>query len=127
DRNTEGYDVLKSLVYGGDIELPFHPLAFTELESLVKVSDRKIDHQAGMSKDMADAIAGSVRGAVVLLGEGVGPSSGEASWAGGSLEEWMAASTTGLSGLESDTGAGADYRGDDGDEFWSGGGVAWRR
>jgi hypothetical protein len=127
DRNTEGYDVLKSLVYGGDIELPFHPLAFTELESLVKVSDRKIDHQAGMSKDMADAIAGSVRGAVVLLGEGVGPSSGEASWAGGSLEEWMAASATGLSGLESDTGAGADYRGDDGDEFWSGGGIAWRR
>lgn len=128
DRNTEGYDVLKSLVYGGDIELPFHPLAFTELESLVKVSDRKVDHQAGMSKDMADAIAGSVRGAVVLLGEGVGPSSGDASWSGGSLDEWMSASAAGgLSGLESDTGAGADYRGDDGDEFWSGGGISWRR
>lgn len=123
DRNTEGYDILKNLVYGSDVEIPFHPLLFTELESLVKVADRKIDHQAGMSKDMADAVAGSVRGATQLIEEGYsGGGADDGVWSGGSsdelLEDFLRA---GDSTQSRDYSAGGD------DSFWAGGGEMWRR
>jgi hypothetical protein len=111
DRNTEGYDILKNLVYGDDVKIPFHPLLFTELESLVKISDKKIDHQAGMSKDMADSVAGAVRGASELLDEGYGPTTDQ-TWSGGSLDEILA-------GFGSDSGGSSQYG--QGDDFWTGG------
>lgn len=114
DRNTEGYDILKNRIYGGDCEIPFHPLLFTELESLVKVAEKKIDHQAGMSKDMADAVAGAVRGASELIEEGYGPDEDEA-WSGGSIDDL-------LSSLGSDGKGGSNY-GQGGNDFWTGGPV----
>ena len=87
DRKTEGYDILKSVVYGGDLALSFDPLLFAEIESLTKMSATKIDHQAGMSKDMADALAGSVRGALKLFDEGWMAAAAGASWGGATYEE----------------------------------------
>jgi len=89
DRKTEGYDVLKNLVYSGDLRIPFDPDLYGELESLVKVSDSKIDHQAGMGKDRADALAGSVRGALVYFAEH-GSLGGDV-WSGGSVDDLTAA------------------------------------
>ena len=64
DTKTEGYDTLKSLVYEGRVTVPYHPLLYDEITRLMRVRHNKIDHPTGGSKDMADAWAGSVRGAV---------------------------------------------------------------
>jgi hypothetical protein len=73
-----------------------------------------------MSKDMADAIAGSVRGATVLLGEGFGPTTEDDTWSGGSVEDlWRE-----FSGQGGDGGAPSRYG--DSDEFWVGGQVGQR-
>ena len=69
DKNTEAYDTLKELVYDDRIRAPFHPLLYNELDSLVKLSDIKIDHPDGGSKDLADAWAGSAVGAMWLAEE----------------------------------------------------------
>jgi hypothetical protein len=88
DRTTEGYDTMKSMIEDQAVTMPWHPLLYAEIESLTKVTDKKIDHQAGSSKDMADAVAGSIRGAVVLSESGGGILDG---WVGGTLEETTAA------------------------------------
>ena len=121
DRKTEGYDILKNSVYSGDVTAPFHPLLFSELESLVKLSDTKIDHQAGSSKDMADAWAGSVWGALKVLElDGGGPVTEV--WAGGSFEQISELSRGAAHGGEGSRGT----VGDD-EEFFSGGGLSWPR
>lgn len=86
DRKTEGYDTLKNLIYSGDISAPWHPVLFAEIESLVKMTETKIDHQAGMSKDMADAWAGSAAGVMEMIKDGrIG---GEMDgWSGMSVDE----------------------------------------
>lgn len=122
DRKTEGYDILKNLIYGADVQIPFHPLAFTELESLVKINDRKIDHQAGMSKDMADSLAGAVRGATQLIEEGYGVGETEAVWSGASQDELLAEFLQ-----AGDSAAPRDYAAGEDGEFWSGGGEQWQR
>lgn len=86
DRKTEGYDILKNLIYAGDITAPFHPLLWGELESLVKMTETKIDHQAGTSKDMADAWAGSARGAIKMIEDGLVGAEMEG-WSGMSVDE----------------------------------------
>lgn len=129
DRKTEGYDILKNLIYSGDIEIPFHPLLFAEMESLVKMTETKIDHQAGMSKDMADALAGSVRGASLLLEEGIGGVDAAEIEGGGSLEEIMTAEIDPeIRHTDVDASVEPRYRpgGTDSDEaFWSGGSTKW--
>lgn len=124
DRQTEGYDILKNAIYSGDVTAPFHPLLYQEIESLVKISERKIDHQAGSSKDMADAWAGSVRGALKVLElDGGGPETEV--WAGGSIEQVQQLHR--LSRMASgghDGMSGTVTNGDD--DFFTGGGVPWR-
>lgn len=125
DRKTEGFDILKNLIYEGNITAPFHPLLYTELESLVKMTETKIDHQAGMSKDMADSWAGSARGVVKLMEEGQ---------IGGDVDGWTGASIDEMSGrydepvrhTDVDVGVRPRYaHGTDGDgDFWSGGATA---
>ena len=69
DRNTEGYDTLKSLVYEGRVTVPFDPLLYQEITRLLKIGPTKIDHPTGGSKDMSDAWAGSVWGAILMSEE----------------------------------------------------------
>ncbi len=131
DRKTEGYDILKNLIYSGDIEIPFHPVLFGELESLVKMTETKIDHQAGMSKDMADALAGSARGALLLLEEGIGGVDDIEIGSGGSLYEVMKGEETPkIRHVDVDASVQPRYRPEDIDadeDFWSGGSVKWEK
>ena len=69
DRTTEGYDTLKSLVYEQTVSAPFCPVLYREVEDLLKITANKIDHPQGGTKDLADAWAGSVAGAVWLAEE----------------------------------------------------------
>jgi hypothetical protein len=132
DKKTEGYDILKSLVYASDVAVSYDPLLYAEIESLTKISDTKIDHQAGMSKDQADAWAGSVRGALKLYGEGWITAAAGASWGGGKADEQRREAEVAEAEERERVVAGA-YRGDivarprlvgydvsDDGDFWSG-------
>ncbi len=127
DRKTEGFDTLKNMIYGNDVTAPWHPLLYGEIESLVKMTETKIDHQAGSSKDMADAWAGSVRGVVKMLEDGKlgGDADG---WSGGSIEEIAREFEPGeVRHTDVDVTIKPRYspRTDDDADFWSGGGEPW--
>ena len=127
DRRTEGYDILKNLIYSGDITCPFHPLLFMEIESLVKMTESKIDHQAGMSKDMADAWAGSSRGVLKLIEDGKigGEMDG---WSGMSVNEIVEGVEKVTQHTDVDFAVRPRYAPDiEGDEFWAGGAIEWDR
>jgi hypothetical protein len=127
DRKTEGYDVLKNLIYGGDVTAPFDPLLFAEIESLVKMTETKIDHQAGMSKDMADAWAGSVRGAIKLLEDGVAGGDDEA-WSGMSVEQVAAGpQEEEMRRADVDASVRPRYAPEEEGDFWAGGSVPYNR
>lgn len=79
DRTTEAYDCLKELVYDGrmkgysylrQIESGIGTIEkneiLEEMFNLILVAGRKVDHSAIGSKDLSDAIAGSVQGALEL-------------------------------------------------------------
>jgi hypothetical protein len=59
DRNMEGYDALKSLIYGGRLKCPPSVTLAEELVRLVQITAHKVDHIQGGSKDVADAVAGA--------------------------------------------------------------------
>jgi hypothetical protein len=54
--NLEMYDVLKQLIYQGQVEIPDHPDLVRELKQLTLIKGRKVDHPSNGSKDYADAI-----------------------------------------------------------------------
>lgn len=64
DRKMEGYDTAKSVAYHGGHLCRKHPLLMQELRALTVVMGKKVDHPPGGSKDLADAWAGSVNGAI---------------------------------------------------------------
>lgn len=70
DRKMDGYDTAKSVLYSGGLHCYAHPLLEVELKALTIVNGRKVDHPPGGSKDLADAWAGSIYGAVNLPGAG---------------------------------------------------------
>ncbi len=130
DRKTEGYDILKNMIMDHAVKAPFHPLLYAEIESLVKMTETKIDHQAGMSKDMADAWAGSVRGVVKMIEDGVAGSGDMDGWSGGSIDEIAAGPIRkGPVPRHTDVDVSVTPRyPDDEDEdsdFWAGGAVEW--
>jgi hypothetical protein len=61
-RLTGGYAAYRPYLYAG--QLMNVCIIKEELQSLVEVRGKKIDHRPGGSKDEADALAGSVRGAI---------------------------------------------------------------
>lgn len=124
DRKTEGYDTLKNLIYGGDITVPFHPVLFGEIESLVKMTETKIDHQAGMSKDMADGWAGSARGAIKMIEDGKigGEMDG---WSGMSVDEIVGGVTDTIRSTDVDVRVKPRYAPEEHGDFWAGGGINW--
>lgn len=64
--NRNDYDLLKSSIYAGDIDLLADPLTELELSELRKTVGGTVDHPSGGSKDLADALAGVAR---LILGE----------------------------------------------------------
>ena len=69
DRNPEGYQTLKDVMYEGRLDGYYHELLIHEISSINRYPNGKIDHLPGGSKDIADALAGSVLGAVTIGGE----------------------------------------------------------
>jgi len=59
--NREDYNLLRAVVYAGDIDLLPDQLTEYELTQLRKTGSGNVDHPEGGSKDLADALAGVVR------------------------------------------------------------------
>lgn len=68
DINDNPYKTLRDVAYDGRLALPYSELLFKELEELNRVG-KKIDHPPGGSKDLADALACSLVGAIGAMGE----------------------------------------------------------
>jgi hypothetical protein len=68
DRTDEVWKTLKDVASDSRLKMPFDQLLMNELEGLSRV-DGKVDHPPGGSKDLADAFACSVTGAIVAGGE----------------------------------------------------------
>lgn len=63
DKTPLPYDVLKSALYDGRVDLPDHSLLETELVSLERdEKSGKVDHTPHSTKDLSDALAGVVFG-----------------------------------------------------------------
>jgi len=83
DRTDELWKNLRDLLYEGRVHIGQCPDLLRELLSLDRLPNGKVDHPPAGSKDLADALAGSVHGAVLLGGE----ESGERSyWDNGAIE-----------------------------------------
>jgi hypothetical protein len=60
DRDLKAYDTLKDWFYTENINMYLHEALMEELEHLELVAGKKVDHTPMFSKDVADAVAGSV-------------------------------------------------------------------
>lgn len=68
DINQDVYKSLKDIASEARLTFPWEPLLMVELEALSRV-DKKLDHPPGGSKDLADAFACSILGAITVGGE----------------------------------------------------------
>lgn len=68
DINDNPYKTLRDVAYDGRLHMPYSKLLFDELETLNRVGS-KIDHPPGGSKDLSDALACSIVGAIGAMGE----------------------------------------------------------
>ena len=63
DKDTAGYEMLKTAFYDGRLDVPPHVKCLRELLRLERDEKKdKVDHRANESKDVADALAGVVYG-----------------------------------------------------------------
>jgi intein/homing endonuclease len=69
DVSTEPYKLLKDLFSSARVEIPYSKLLRDELMGLNKLPNGKIDHSPHSSKDLSDAVACAVFGAIKLGGE----------------------------------------------------------
>ena len=60
---------LRDVMYDGRLEGYHNPILMTELSALTRLKTGRLDHPQGGSKDMADALAGAVMGAIYLGGQ----------------------------------------------------------
>jgi len=70
DRFLEPYQTLKETIYGGTTKLAYDDFVYSEMEGLLVVKGRKVDHPKGGSKDVSDAICGSVYNCYLNSGGG---------------------------------------------------------
>lgn len=68
DINDNPYKTLRDVAYDGRLAMPYSAKVFEELERLNRVG-KKIDHPPGGSKDLSDALACSLVGAISSMGE----------------------------------------------------------
>lgn len=69
DRNNDLYNTLRDVLYDSRLEGYYNELLVTELRTLSKLKNGRIDHPPSGSKDLADALAGAVSGAVEVGGD----------------------------------------------------------
>lgn len=69
DLSDDAWKTLRDLSYSQRLLMADSDLLFEELEALSKVGNGKVDHPPGGSKDLADAFACSLMGAIVVGGE----------------------------------------------------------
>ena len=69
DTSIVPWQTLRDVMYDGRLEGYWEPLVVDELLALTRLNNGKIDHPGGGSKDLADALAGSVMAAVMLGGD----------------------------------------------------------
>jgi len=60
DRDLKVYDTLKDWFYTENVSMYPHEVLMTELEHLELIAGKKVDHPPMFSKDVSDAVAGSV-------------------------------------------------------------------
>jgi hypothetical protein len=89
-RETPVWRTLHDVMYEGRVDGPYHPGLLEELVSLRVLPSGKVDHPSGGSKDLADALAGSVYGALQVAGVGEGSDPVEV---GAGAEDWFGSST----------------------------------
>jgi hypothetical protein len=70
--NSPVWKTLQDVMYEGRLQAYHHDLAVYEIQSLRRLSNGKVDHPDGGSKDLADAVAGCVYGALQAGGAGEG-------------------------------------------------------
>lgn len=68
DRTDDVWKTLKDVASDGRLSMPFDQFLMNELEALSRING-KVDHPPGGSKDLADAFACSITGAIVAGGE----------------------------------------------------------
>lgn len=68
DINDDVYKNLKDVASEGRLKMPFEQLLLNELEALSRMNG-KVDHPPGGSKDLADAFAASIMGAIESGGQ----------------------------------------------------------
>lgn len=82
DRNTSVYDTFRATLYDSRVDGPYDELLIDELQKLSRVKSNKVDHLPGGSKDLSDAVAGAVYGALIEGGnEGEEPTPIDLRWA----------------------------------------------
>lgn len=68
DINDNVWKNLKDVASEGRLQMPFEQLLMNELSALSRINN-KVDHPPGGSKDLADAFAASIQGAIETGGE----------------------------------------------------------
>lgn len=69
DRDPDIWKTIKDVASDNRLRMPFEQLLMNELEALSRVDGGKVDHPPGGSKDLADAFACSIVGAIAAGGE----------------------------------------------------------
>lgn len=69
DRSNALYDTLRDVMYDSRLEGTYNEILISEIRRLSLLKNGRIDHPPGGSKDMSDALAGAVAGAVTLGGD----------------------------------------------------------
>lgn len=69
DRDPSIWKTLKDVASEARLHMPYSELLQKELEALSRVSNGKVDHPPGGSKDLADAFSTSIVGAITVGGE----------------------------------------------------------
>jgi Intein splicing domain/HNH endonuclease len=80
DKTDEAWKTLRDLTAEGRVSFPDNPLLRIELQSLTRFAGGRVDHPANGSKDSADALAGSLLGALSIGGQE--DESGDIAWPG---------------------------------------------
>lgn len=69
DRDPDIWKTVKDVASDSRLHMPFQQLLLNELQALSRVDGGKVDHPPGGSKDLADAFACSIVGAIAAGGE----------------------------------------------------------